>query len=241
MENKLLIRAHQQGGIMSEPKSKVDKEAGKLGETAKGIVEKIWLADNFDYRENVTTDEMKKGLLCEQDSMQLVQDVLGGEFRTKNTVTFKNDYCVGTPDIVLKNEDFDEDIKTSYNLRTFFEAEFKKGNNYWWQGQDYMWLTGKKNYRLIYCLVPTPDSIILEEKKRVWFKFDCDETNPDYIEISMQIDHNNNIINSLPKEKRIKVFEFGIDLDAIEQIKIQHAKAQIYYNSLELKSYVKPC
>ena len=63
MENKLLIRAHQQGGIMSEPKSKVDKEAGKLGETAKGIVEKIWLADNFDYRENVTTDEMKKGLL----------------------------------------------------------------------------------------------------------------------------------------------------------------------------------
>ncbi len=234
MQNKLLIRASALSRLMSEPKSKADKEAGLLGETAKTLITEIWLNNEYGYKEDVVTDEMMKGLICEQDSMSLVQDVLGGEFRLKNTTYFKNEFIHGTPDIILSKEDYCEDIKTSYNLRTFVDAEYKQGNSYWWQGQAYMWLTGKTKYRLMYCLVETPSDITVEQKKRFYYKFNCDETNQNYIDISMQIDHNNNIISKIPKEKRVKIFEFPFDKEAIEKVKTQHAKALNYYNTLKL-------
>lgn len=234
MQNNILIRASALSRLMSDPKSKADKEAGLLGETAKTLITEIWLNNEYGYKEDVVTDEMMKGLICEQDSMALVQDVLGGEFRLKNTTYFKNEFIHGTPDIILSKEDYCEDIKTSYNLRTFVDAEYKQGNSYWWQGQAYMWLTGKKKYRLMYCLVETPSDIIVEQKKRFYYKFNCDETNQNYIDISMQIDHNNNIISKIPKEKRVKIFEFPFDKEAIEKVKTQHAKALNYYNTLKL-------
>lgn len=234
MQNNILIRASALSRLMSEPKSKADKEAGLLGETAKTLITEIWLNNEYGYKEDVVTDEMMKGLICEQDSMALVQDVLGGEFRLKNTTYFKNEFIHGTPDIILSKEDYCEDIKTSYNLRTFVDAEYKQGNSYWWQGQAYMWLTGKTKYRLMYCLVETPSDITVEQKKRFYYKFNCDETNQNYIDISMQIDHNNNIISKIPKEKRVKIFEFPFDKEAIEKVKTQHAKALNYYNTLKL-------
>lgn len=234
MQSKFLIRASQLGQLMTDPKTKADKEAGKLSETAKTMVESIWLNDKFGYKEHTVTDEMMKGLLCEQDSMALVQEVLGGEFRVKNEERKENGYVIGTADVVLKKQDFIEDLKSSYNLRTFFNAEFKERDAYWWQGQAYMWLWGKKNYRLIYTLVPTPEAYILEQKKKFWYKFNCDETNEDYIEISMQIDRNNELISEIPPQQRIKAFEFGIDMDAIHQITVQYDKALNYYNSLSL-------
>lgn len=234
MENKLLIRASQLGMLMTEPKTKADKEAGKLSETAKTMVEAIWLYDKFGYKESTVTDEMMKGLLCEQDSMALVQEVLGGEFRVKNDERKQNDYIIGTADIPLKKEDVIEDLKSSYNLRTFFNAEYKERDLYWWQGQAYMWLWGKNNYRLIYCLVPTPDEYILEQKKKFYYKFNCDETNEDYIKISMQIEKNNELIKDIPAEQRVKSFAFQFDKEAIEQVKVQYEKAVNYYNSLSL-------
>lgn len=239
MENKILIRASQAGRLMTEPKEKAKKEAGELGDTAKTLMREIWLKNMFGYSEDVFTKQMLKGHLCEQDSIGLVQQVLGGEFRIKNTEPYQNEYTSGHPDIVLKKEDFVEDTKTSYNLRTFLEADLDKG--YEWQGQMYMWLTGKRNFRLIYCLVPTPDEIIREEKKSFWYKFGCDETNQNYIDISMQIDHNNDIIKNIAPEKRIKVFEFSYSEEKTEKFIAQYAKAMNYYKTLELKSYIKPC
>ena len=84
----LLIRCSQLGQLMTEPKSKADKDAGNLSETAKTLMLEIFLWEKYGYKERVMTDAMMKGLLCEQDSMKLVQDVLGGEFRLKNKVNF---------------------------------------------------------------------------------------------------------------------------------------------------------
>lgn len=209
-----------------------------IGKTTESYVKSVWLQKVFGYKEDIMTDEMMKGLLCEQDSFGLVKTVLGGEFRSKNTNRFRNDFIEGTPDAILKKEDYVEDVKSSYNLRTFTEAELIK--LYEWQGQGYMWLTGKKKYRLIYCLVPTPDEIIAEQKKRWYFKFNCDETNPHYIEASQQIDHNNEIIKKLAPEFRVKVFEFDFDPEKIELLKVKIQSCREYYKTLELKPYKKP-
>lgn len=228
--NNLLIRASQASKLMTEPKLKSDKEAGNLSETMKSYLSDLWLEYNYGYKDIVYTDPLLKGLLCEQDSMELVQSVLGGQFRNKNTEHFKNDFVMGTPDIVLK--DCVEDIKTSYNIKTFFDAELEK--SYYWQGICYMALTGIHNYRLIYCLVDTPDELITSEKTRMYYKFGCNEENIDYQIASKQIEINNKY-SHLPESDRIKIFEFQFNESDYEKLCNQIIKARNYYNQITLK------
>lgn len=228
----ILFRCSSVGNLLAEPRNKADKEAGRLSETAKTLVFNMWLKNEFGYEERVMTDDMMKGLLCEQDSMNLVYSVLGGEPRFRFKEQLKNKYIIGTPDIVLKKEDVVEDIKTSSNLRTFVEAELTK--LYFAQAQAYMALTGKRKYRLIYCLVKTPEELLLNQKKKFYYQFNCDEENQDYINASMQIDHNNNLIDKLPKEKRIKVFSFDYDQSFIDNMYRKIEQAREYYKTLKL-------
>lgn len=229
MESEITFRASQVGRLMTDPKLNADKLAGNLGQTAKSYIEEIWLHKEFGYKEEIMTDEMLKGLICEQDSMELVQQVLGGEFRVKNRKNFKNDYLIGTPDIVLT--DSIEDLKTSFTVKTFFNSEFN--SIYYWQGQVYMELTGVKHFRLIYCLVNTPEEIVLDLEKRLYYKFSCDEDNPHYKLWVEQIRKNHNFDN-IPAKNRIKVFEFVYNPEDIEKMYRKIDKAREYYKSLTL-------
>ena len=230
-EKPLLIRCSSLGALITEPKLKADKESGNLSETAKGMVLELWLQKKFGYKERVMTDAMMKGLLCEQDSMALVQSVLGGEFRVKNKPTLYNDFICGTPDLVLKSGVV-EDIKTSENLRTFVQSDIDKG--YVAQLQGYMALTGLKKARLIYCLVPTPIELVENKKKSLYFKFECNESNPDYIEMCEQIEHNNFLISGIDKKHKVKVFEIERDQEMIDLIYLKVEKAREYFNELKL-------
>ena len=101
--NPVLFRCSQLGKLMTEPKLKADKEAGLLSETTKTFIREIWLKNEYGYDEVVITDAMLKGLLCEQDAMQLVQDVANdGIFREKfKGDPLKNDHIIGSPDIII--------------------------------------------------------------------------------------------------------------------------------------------
>ena len=226
--DKLLFRCHNAGALLTEPKLK--SEAGQLSLTAKTMIEAMWLKNTFGYREIVTTDAMTKGLRLEQESMALAQTVLGGAFRSKNRETFKNDFIIGTPDIILT--DYVEDIKTCYNLRTFFEAEPTK--LYLTQAQCYMALTGRKSYRLIYCLVPNADDAIIKECERVAWQYGRDYENEDYIAHCSQIKANNDCIAKIPIEQRVKVFEFEHDAEMVAKIYGQIEKARVYYETIKL-------
>ena len=230
MANKLLFRCSGVGALMTEPKLKADKDAGNLSETAKTFVQDKWLFDTFGFKESIKNDYMDKGVECEQDTMALVQDVLGGQFRSRFATRLENEFVAGTPDIVLS--DAVEDIKTSWNLKTFFNAELTK--MYYCQAQCYMWLTGKENYRLIYGLVPTPQHLIANEMQRLSYKFGGNYDNEDYIAECQQIQRNTDLINDIPKENRVKVFEFGYDANYIETLKAKIDKAREYYLTLKL-------
>ena len=230
MANKILFRCSGAGALMTEPKLKSDKDAGNLSETAKTFVQDKWLFDTYGFRESIKNDYMDKGVECEQDTMALVQDVLGGQFRSRFATRLENEFVAGTPDIVLS--DAVEDIKTSWNLKTFFNAELTK--MYYCQAQCYMWLTGKENYRLIYGLVPTPQHLIANEMQRLSYKFGGNYDNEDYIAECQQIQRNTDLINDIPKENRVKVFEFGYDANYIETLKAKIDKAREYYLTLKL-------
>ena len=217
---------------MTEPKLKADKEAGNLSETAKSYLRDIWLQKTYGYKEpSPPSIEMLKGLMCEADSMSLVQDTLKGQFRTKNLETFKQKGLAGTPDIILS--DCVEDIKTSWSLRTFYEAD---GNNsvYFWQAVGYMMLTGVTQYRLIYCLVPTPEELLQREIDKLSYAYGRNSLDPNYQKAVEQIKHNNNLITSLPNEKRIKVFNFALTTEDAEKVLNKLKKAQEFYSKISL-------
>lgn len=228
----LLFRCSGLSKLMCEPKSKTAKEAGELGETAKSFIEEMWLRDKYGYYEEVQTDEMKKGSLCEQDSMELVQKVCGGEFRTAYGQRLQNEYIIGTPDIVLESEGVIEDIKTSWSLKTFFNAELK--SDYYAQGQGYMELKKFKKYRLIYCLVPTPANLLNNEYKRIEWRYENDFDNPDFQKAVTQFGRNNECIHDIPEKQRVKIFEFEYDAGFIEKLYSQIEKARKYYEKLSL-------
>jgi hypothetical protein len=229
--NNILFRSSSVGSLLTEPKLKADKEAGNLSETAKTLVEDLWLYNTYGFRESIKNDYMDKGNTCEQDSMELVQEVLGGQFRSRFAKKLENDYIVGTPDIVLT--DCVEDIKTSWNLKTYFNAE--PTTMYLTQAQCYMWLTGKNNYRLIYALVPTPQDIISSQMQKLSYAYGGNYDNLDYIAECQQIQRNNDLINEIPKSDRIKVFEYTFDETLVESLKVKIEKARNYYNTLKLK------
>lgn len=235
MRKDILFHASQLGKLMTEPKTKAAKEAGELSETTKSHIEEIWLENEYGYKEELLNAEIRKGKLCEQGAIDFVQLVHGGEMRVKNVLLFENSHLSGTPDIITMKEGIEviEDIKCSFTVRTFFKAECREGDNYWWQGQAYMDLTGARSFRLIYVLMQTPENIVNELKKRVYFINDCDESSPEYKASCEQIEANHTI-SHIPFEKRIKIFEFGYDQEAIHSLYARIDKCREYYNSLEL-------
>jgi hypothetical protein len=229
--NNILFRSSSVGALLTEPKSKSDKEAGKLSDTAKTLIEDLWLYNTYGFRESIKNDYMDKGVEMEQESMQLAQDVLGGAFRSRYNKQLSNDYISGCPDIVLT--DCVEDIKTSWNLKTYFNAE--PTTMYKVQAQCYMWLTGVHSYRLIYALVPTPQDIISSQMQKLSYAYGGNYDNLDYIAECQQIQRNNDLINEIPKSDRIKVFEYTFDETLVESLKVKIEKARNYYNTLKLK------
>jgi len=223
------IRASQAYKLMTEPKNKIDKEQGNLSETAKTYLNELWLYNNFGYKEDIFTNEIQKGKENEEIACSLIQEVLGGELRIINKKNYENDFLTGTPDIILT--DCIEDIKNSFTIKTFHNSEIIPA--YYWQAQCYMNLLNIKKFRLIYCLTETPINIITDLKKRAYYHYDCDETNPNYIEASMQIDINHSIKFIEPKD-RIKVFNIDDNEDDILKLYNKIDKARQYYKTIKL-------
>jgi len=175
----------------------------KFGSTALSYIRDCWLRNEYAYDEPLVTNEMLKGLICEDEAIGVLTRQVPGPFRVKNEQQYENEWFTGTPDVLT--DDYVEDVKCSWTLRTFVEVEHPSAL-YYAQGQVYMELTGRDNFRLCHVLVPTPAEIVLEEQKRFYFRFNCDEENPHYLECYRKIEAMHDV-SRIPEEQRIKVFE----------------------------------
>lgn len=199
-----------------------------IGETSKDVIIDFHIQQKYGYREEILVPEIEKGLRLEGDAISIVQEVYGKEFRAKNMNNYKNHILSGTPDIILS--DTIEDIKCSSNIKTFFKAGLSK--KYEWQGWGYMWLLGKNNFALHYVLMPDTEDMILEQEKRLYYKFGCDEDNKDYQRMCAQIRHNNEVILTMPIEDRIKTFNVDFDESLIEKVERQYDLGVKFYETL---------
>ena len=170
----------------------------QLSKTAQSYIQELVLEHKYGIKKEWSSRYTDKGNECEEDSITLANEVL-------------------------------LDIKTSFDGTTFpfFEDEIPN-KDYYYQLQGYMWLTGKEESLLVYCLTNTPSEIVEDEIRRVHWKEHAIEESEEirhYVEAKHNFDH-------IPLEKRVKVFKIQKDEAVIEAIKEKIELAREYYNKI---------
>jgi hypothetical protein len=209
---------------MTEPRSKSEV----LSQTAKSYIEDLFNELEFGYRKEFSSRYTDKGLEMEDEAIQFASEQFDWEFVVKNTERFTNDYITGEPDINTDN--LLADIKCSWSLDTYpmFEADLKN-KDYYWQLQGYMWLTGKTQAELVYCLMNTPIQIVEDEVRRAHWKAGLIDEDID-LRHEVQLKHN---YDNIPSKLRVKRYIIERDEKAIEKIIEKVEIAREYYKMLK--------
>lgn len=221
--NALKIRCSAIGKIMATPRVKSEV----LSQTAKSYIHDLVLEHKYGIKKEFSSRYTDKGIAVEDESISLVNDVLDVKFIYKNEEYFENDWIKGTPDV--NTEDVLLDVKSSWDATTFpfFDTEIPN-KDYFFQLQGYLWLTGKEQAMLCYCLVNTPYDMVQDEVTRTHWKFKVigeDEELRKEVESKHIFDH-------IPKNRRVKVFYVQKDEAVIEAIKEKVELCREYYDAL---------
>lgn len=217
------IRASQLGRIMTSPRSKSEV----LSQTAKTYVQELAKEHLFGIKKVFKSRYTDKGNEVEDKAIELTEDVLGFEFLTKNDQYFENDYIKGTPDIITTSLVID--VKSSWSGDTFpfFEDELPN-SDYFYQVMGYMWLTGKKNALISYCLINTPEEIVNDEIRRTaWGKYEIEPSEETIREVMAlhSFDH-------IPKDRRVKAFHVEFNEGVVNEMKTRIEHCRTYFNEL---------
>ncbi|MGV8131695.1 MAG: hypothetical protein ACP5N7_06370 [Candidatus Pacearchaeota archaeon] len=232
--------------------SKRDNNALNLGDTAITKLNEIFIKETYNREKDITNKYMEKGTVCEEDSIGVV-DAVRKKFTMKNKVHFTNDILMGTPDIINDEDDEIEDLKSSWDIFSFFKADITKG--YDWQLEGYCLLTGKSKKRLTYVLVNSPANLIDDEKRKMAFAIhDISAESELYQEKAKAIERNmifdmvafqkenpyyplvydlSDWTFDIAKEKRIKSFEVPRIPNAEDILKSKSILWRKYLNSLK--------
>ena len=244
--------------LITEPRLKADKEAGKLSETTKTYLRTVYREVKYKRKSSFESKYTNKGLVVEDDGITLFCR-LKKQLYKKNIVRIDNHFLTGEPDL-SDNEDVMKcehgvDIKCPWSLFTFPFPDDELELSYWWQNQCYMYLTGAKKWSTAYCLMNAPGDEILQEKKKVYYKLGMPEegypTYDAYIEKCLQIERNmifnkSEFIEQNPGwDWDCKVWEYDIPLkerlveftverneEAISKIQSTVIKCRNYLNEL---------
>jgi hypothetical protein len=121
------------------------------------------------------------------------------------------------------------DVKCSWDATTFpwFETEVPN-KDYFYQLQGYMWLTGKQESILAYCLINTPALMVEDEIRRAHWKFNLIEENT---ELRKDVE-SKHVFDHIPEHKRVKYWFIRRDEAVIEKIKERVELCREYYNLL---------
>jgi hypothetical protein len=217
------IRSSAIGKIMTNPKTKGET----LSQTTKTYLQELAVEEVYNIRKEFSSRYTDKGNEVEELSIALCNDVLNLGFIYKNEEHFSNDWITGTPDV--NTNEILLDVKSSWDATTFpfFDTELKN-KDYLYQLQGYMWLTGKEESLLCYCLIDTPLQIVEDEIRREHWKASLIEESLD-LRAFVQAKHT---FGHIPKEKRLKTFKIVKDDVIIENIKTRIEECREYYDNL---------
>ena len=129
-----------------------------LSSGAKTYLEQLAKEFVYGYETTVTGKYMEKGLMVEDQSIELYNSVFFTS-AAKNTERRENEWITGECDIAFPKKI--TDIKSAWSLATFpATAAQAHDADYEWQGRAYMWLWDKPEFEVAWCLVDTPPDLI---------------------------------------------------------------------------------
>ena len=197
------------GKLMTNARGK-----NEMGETAKSYIKQVAKENFYGYRSQINSKYIQKGLMQEQDSIDLLNTVRF-EGYVKNTVRMVDDLMTGEADIITDASIID--IKTSWSLDTFpVMAEDGYDAIYEWQLRAYMRLYDRPKAELIYCMVTTSNELLNE-----WENLDIH-----------RVDH-------IAPEKRITILSFDRDeakeQEMVDRLQVATEYYNEYYKKLEEK------
>jgi hypothetical protein len=223
----------------NELQEKMDAKP-ELSKGAKTYLEGLWVEVTFNRRKDFSSKFTSKGNEQETESMHLANRVLGWGLETDyiEGVEFikqreNNDLITGEPDLNAGayGSGLLADIKSSWNVHTFPHFKDDIDPAYYGQGQGYMWLCGKSKYELVYCLVDTPERLILDEIRRTeWAEgfIEIPDEHEDAIRQSMTFE-------DIPEEARVKRYTFERDDEYIKKIEECVKMSRAYLLDLNTK------
>lgn len=152
----ILIRASSVGRIMTNPRSKAE---GILSVGAKTYLRELAKQIIFGIDFDIYSKEMQKGIECENDSIALLNSVLGLDLK-KNTERRSNGFITGECDLFDADAKIGYDLKTSWSAKTFPAWEIDcRDSVYEWQCRAYMALWDADEWAVAYALVDTPEHL----------------------------------------------------------------------------------
>jgi hypothetical protein len=195
------IRASAVSQIMTNARSKSEI----LSETCKSYLQQWAKEQIYSTQKQIKSKYLTKGIEVESLAIEYYAEEKGLGFVVPNIEYFSDNFCQGTPDLLLKDSVLE--FKSSWDCFTFplFETEPDKG--YVMQCQIYMHLSGRKKAKLIYTLQNTPDELVFDESV-------------DYFGLS--------------SEYRIKEFNIDYDAEFIESVYDRVLLCREYLKSLAL-------
>ena len=219
-------RASQIGKLLTN-----DRSGKSMGETAKSYI-KEWLISEFTGKEkDIKSKYLSRGNAMEESAIERVANYYGCELE-KNEINLENEFFTGTYD--AKNLERVIDTKVPFDAFTFPFFVEKPDTDYYAQLQIYMELTGLKKASLCYCLENGSDEQIERLSWQIAKDLNKDEPDiEDWEEAEKQLSYDH-----LPKEVRIKVFEFEYDEIFILNAKQRVSDARKYIET-ELLTQIK--
>jgi len=246
MEKQILFRASGTGAIMPAAAAKT-----QFTDTCIGKLIEIYNANVYSRTEDFGNKYTEHGLDSEENSITLFSRVKKRMY-VKNTERKSNEFVTGEWDLHLVDENGvtaeTVDIKSSWSKNTFDKSRLKAKLNqdYYWQGQSYMWLTGAAKHTVAYCLTNASEQTIQDEKRRLAWKMGVIDTtskiNEEYIMKCRQIEINHiydiklfqqqnpnydfdNKISGwcydIPMAERVVCFEFNRNEADIEKLRLR--------------------
>lgn len=199
------IRAHAIGEIMG---------VKALGKTGENYLKKWYLEKKYNRKKSFWAKQVEKGLCVEPIGIEMLSKHIGADL-SKNDEYFENDFIQGCPDVI--HDGIVYDTKCSWDLFSFpwFDTEIPN-SDYYLQLQGYMAITGLKRACLVYCLIDTPDPLIQQELKKLYYQSGGhaeDWTPETYQELA-----ENYKFNDIPESDRIKLFYIDRDDKVIMKI-----------------------
>lgn len=218
----------------------------ELSDGAKTYVREVWLAENKGFVKDFESLYTRKGIQAEQDSLQLMTDVIG-ELFIKNEVGKRKGTLGGTPDVVkvFRRKDDGEkrrhiyDAKSCWDPGTFMSKK-ESDSAYDWQGKGYMYLFDADLFTLVYTLVDCPEPVYADAYRRFCWNNDIvDDSLPEYAKMVQAFELANKFTQNpvYSKSERIKWYTIERDPADDKLIEERLKMAEEFYYTIRMQDF----